>query len=131
MSSINGTTMNADQAIAVTTQYFDAWNEADAAARQALLEQCWSDDAVYVDPTVQLKGREALLAHIAKVRSARPGARLELMSAIDVHHNVLRFLWRLVRTDGTAGDISIDFGEIGPDGRLVKMIGFFGSAPAA
>ena len=26
---------------------------------------------------------------------------------------------------------SIDFGEFGPDGRLVKMVGFFGSAPAS
>jgi hypothetical protein len=43
----------------------------------------------------------------------------------------LRFLWRLVRADGTAGDTSIDVGEIGPDGRLVKMVGFFGSPPAA
>ena len=80
---------------------------------------------------MHLTGRKALADHIGKVRSGRPGARLELMSGIDVHHNVLRFLWRLVRADGTAGDISIDFGEIGADGRLVKMVGFFGPAPAA
>ena len=123
--------MNAEKTISVTRQYFDAWNEANAAKRQALLEQCWSDDAVYVDPTVHLTGRKALADHIAKVRSGRPGARLELMSGIEVHHNVLRFLWRLVRADGTTGDISIDFGEIGRDGRLVKMVGFFGPAPAA
>ena len=123
--------MNTDKTIAVTRQYFDAWNEADAAKRQALLEQCWSDDAVYVDPTVHLTGRQALADHITKVQSGRPGARLELMSGIEVHHNVLRFLWRLVRADGTASDISIDFGEIGRDGRLVKMVGFFGPAPAA
>jgi hypothetical protein len=48
------------------------------------------------------------------------------MSGIDVHHNVVRFLWRLVRADGTCGDTSIDFGEVGPDGRLVKIVGFFG-----
>jgi hypothetical protein len=52
------------------------------------------------------------------------------MSGIDIHHNVVRFLWRLVQADGSAGDTSIDFGEIGPDGRLVKIIGFFGPAPA-
>ena len=88
--------MSTDKTIPVTRQYFDAWNEADTAIRQALLEQCWSDDAVYVDPTVHLTGRKALADHIGKVRSGRPGARLELMSGIDVHHNVLRFLWRLV-----------------------------------
>ena len=51
------------------------------------------------------------------------------MSGIDVHHNVVRFLWRLVRADGTCGDTSIDFGEVGPDGRLVKIVGFFGPPP--
>jgi hypothetical protein len=113
----------------IVTQYMAAWNEADPAARQSLLEQCWADGGVYIDPNAELTGRQALLEHISKVQAGRPGARLEFMSGIDVHHNVLRFLWRLMRADGTYGDTSIDFGEIGPDGRLIKMIGFFGSAP--
>ncbi len=80
-------------------------------------------------PGVELNGREALAQHIAKTQAGRPGARLEFMSGVDVHHHVLRFLWRLVRADGTFGDTSIDFGELGPDGRLIKIIGFFGAAP--
>jgi hypothetical protein len=102
-----------------------AWNEPEAAARQALL-QCWSDGGVYLDPRASLTGRD----HIATIQAARPGARLEFMSGIDVHHNVVRFLWRLVRADGSSSDISIDFGEVGADGRLVKIIGFFGAPPA-
>jgi hypothetical protein len=51
------------------------------------------------------------------------------MSGIDVHHTMVRFLWRLVRADGTCGDTSIDFGEVGSDGRLVKIVGFFGPPP--
>jgi hypothetical protein len=117
-------------AIAKTvTQYMAAWNEPEAAARSALLAQCWSDGGIYVDPGVSLAGRNALNAHIATVQASRPGARLEFMSGIDIHHDVVRFLWRLVRPDGTGGDISIDFGEIGPDGRLLRIVGFFGAAP--
>ena len=115
----------------VVTQYMAAWNEADATVRQALLEQCWSDGGVYVDPKVSLAGRDALARHIAAVQAGRPGARLEFMSGIDVHHHVVRFLWRLVRADGTCGDTSIDFGEVGADGRLSKIVGFFGAAPAS
>ncbi len=113
----------------IVTQYMAAWNECEAAARDALLEACWSDGGIYVDPNVSLIGREALGGHIAKVRASRPGARLEFMSGIDVHHNLVRFLWRLVRADRTCGDTSIDFGEVGPDGRLVKIVGFFGAPP--
>ena len=95
------------------TQYMAAWNEPDDTARSVLLA-----------------GRDALATQIATVRASRPGARLEFMSGIDVHHNVVRFLWRLVRADGTCGDTSIDFGEVGPDGRLIKIVGFFGPPPA-
>ena len=107
-----------------------AWNERDDTARRALLEQCWSDGGVYLDPNVSLVGRDALATKIGKVLASRPGARLEFMSGIDVHHTMVRFLWRLVRADGTCGDTSIDFGEVGPDGRLVKIVGFFGPPPA-
>jgi hypothetical protein len=117
-------------AIAETVkQYMAAWNEPDDAARGALLAQCWSDDGVYLDPNVSLAGRVALATKIGEVLASRPGARLEFMSDIDNHHTMVRFLWRLVRADGTSGDTSIDFGEIGPDGRLVRIVGFFGPAP--
>ena len=51
------------------------------------------------------------------------------MSGIDVHHNVVRFLWRLVRADGTCGDIRSILARSVPDGRLVKIVGFFGPPP--
>jgi hypothetical protein len=106
----------------IVTQHMAAWNEPDDTARRALLEQCWSDSGVYLDPNVSLVGRDALATKIGKVLASRPGARLEFMSGIDVHHAVVRFLWRLVRADGTCGDTSIDFGEVGPDGRLTSLV---------
>jgi len=121
--------MDKDAITAIVTQYMAAWNEPDDTARRTLLAQCWSNSGVYLDPNVSLAGRDALAAKIGEVLAGRPGARLEFMSGIDVHHNVVRFLWRLVRADGTCGDISIDFGEVGPDGRLVKIAGFFGAPP--
>lgn len=115
--------------VANVLAYVAAWNEPDAAARLKILVGCWADEAAYLDPNVELKGRAALVQHISKVQAGRPGARIEMMSGIDVHHNVVRFLWRLVRADGSAGDVSIDFGEISADGRLAKIVGFFGEPP--
>jgi hypothetical protein len=121
--------MENDAITKIVTQYMAAWNEPDDTARRALLEQCWSDGGVYLDPNVALAGRDALATKIGEVLASRPRARLEFMSGIDVHHHAVRFLWRLVRADGTCGDTSIDFGEVGPDGRLVKIVGFFGAPP--
>ena len=101
--------MNGNAIADVVTQYMAAWNEPDATTRDALLEQCWSDGGVYLDPNVSLPERDALATKIGEVLAARPGARLEFMSGIDVHHNLVRFLWRLVRADGSCGDTSIDF----------------------
>jgi len=109
--------------------YVAAWNEPDATARIRILQRCWAEDATYLDPNADLRGRDALAAHIAKMQAARPGARIEMMSGIDLHHNVVRFLWRLVRGDGSAGDVSIDFGEVDGNGKLTKIVGFFGDAP--
>jgi hypothetical protein len=115
--------------VANVQAYAAAWNEPDAAVRLELLERCWADDAAYVDPTVALRGRSALCEHISKVRARRPGARIEMMSGVDLHHDVVRFLWRLTRADGSAGETSIDFGEVDGDGRLTRIVGFFGEAP--
>ena len=96
--------------------YVAAWNEPDPAARMKILERCWAEDAAYLDPNADLRGRAALGAHITKMQAGRPGARIEMMSGIDLHHDVVRFLWRLVRGDGSAGDVSVDFGEVDASG---------------
>jgi hypothetical protein len=118
-----------EAAVANVLDYVAAWNEPDAATRLKILERCWADDGAYVDPTVELRGRSALCEHISTVQASRPGARLEMMSGVELHHHVVRFLWRLVRADGRAGETSIDVGEVDADGRLTKILGFFGEAP--
>ena len=69
--------MNADKTTSVTRQYFDAWNEADAAIRQALLEQCWSDDAVFI-PTRLCTLPDAKRCWTISPRSRAGGPALDL-----------------------------------------------------
>lgn len=106
--------------------YVAAWNEPDRSRRRALLEASVTADAVYVDPTVELRGIAALLDHIDGVQLRLPGSRLELTSAVNAHHGLARFAWRKVLADGTALPDSIDVVEIAADGRLSRVIGFFG-----
>jgi hypothetical protein len=63
------------------------------------------------------------------LRSLLECSCLEMMSGVDLHHNVVRFLWRLVHADGGFGDTSIDFGEVDARSKLTKIAGFFGEAP--
>jgi hypothetical protein len=112
--------------------YCAAWNETDPARRDQMLAQVWADDATYMDPTVHLVGRQALVAHIDTVLARYPGSTLEMTSALDVHHTVARFAWKKVLADGTALPEGIDFAEVGHDGKLIRIVGFFGPlAPAA
>ena len=122
--------MNESKAGETVRAYVNAWNEPDSDKRMALLEIAWSETGMYVDPTVELSGREALSDHIAAMQAKRPGARIVLTSGTDEHHGQLRFHWRLDLGDGTQGAESVDFGMLDRDGRLSRIVGFFGAPPA-
>ncbi len=110
--------------------YGDAWNELDEAKRRALLERAWADDATYTDPSADLHGREALIAHIGAFhKDGMPGARIIPSSGVDEHHGRLRFTWRMEGADGSTIIEGIDFGELAGDGRLQRIVGFFGPPP--
>jgi len=113
----------------IVATYVAAWDEPDRSRRRALLEASITADAVYVDPTVDLRGIAALVDHIDGVQRRLPGSRLDLTTAVDAHHGLARFGWRKVLADGTALPDSIDVVEIAADGRLARIIGFFGPLP--
>ena len=114
----------------VVTAYGAAWNETDEAARRKLLDDGWADDAVYCDPTATINGRDALVAHIAGFHQQFPGARIDQASGVDEHDGWLRFAWRMVGPDGATIMDGFDVGELGTDGRLRRIIGFFGPFPS-
>ncbi len=108
------------------TRYCLAWDEPDAERRRAILAEVWAEDGRYTDPTVDLSGVEALVAHIGRVQETYPGSHIERLSAVDLHHDVLRFTWRRVLADGQPRPDGIDFGALAPDGKLALIVGFFG-----
>jgi mannose-6-phosphate isomerase-like protein (cupin superfamily) len=110
--------------------YMAAWNETDEGKRRRLLEAAWTDDGTYTDPQSDVAGREALIALIGGMHSRMPGARIDVTSKTDVHHDKLRFAWKFVSGDGSMTIEGIDFGELAEDGRLKKIVGFWGQPPA-
>ena len=116
-------------AAGVVAAYGAAWNETDESARRKLLDDAWSDDGVYCDPTVELPGRHALLEHISGFQQSFPGARIENTSGVEDHHGWLRFRWSMVDREGTTVTEGFDVGQLAEDGRLRLIVGFFGPFP--
>ena len=113
----------------VVAAYAAAWNETDEAARAELLRTAWADDGVYCDPTALVKGRDALVAHIRESHERFPGARIDATSAVDAHHEWVRFSWTMVAADGSTVTDGFDVAELDADGRLLRLVGFFGPFP--
>ena len=105
-------------------QYTAAWSEPDRQARQALLQAAWHETGEYTDPLAHAAGREELDGLIARFLSENPGARFTFQDGADYHHDSVRFFWTLHFGNGTELQ-GMDYGEVGADGRLRKIVGFF------
>ena len=112
----------------IVATYGAAWNETDQAKRTTLLEQSWADDGVYNDPTATVDGRIALIEHIGGFQAAMPGHTIEMASAVDSYNDVFRFAWQMRNGDDIVIE-GIDFGELAADGRIRRILGFFGPFP--
>jgi hypothetical protein len=106
--------------------YLSMWNEPDAAARAEIIRTAWAEDGAYTDPMLEATGHDALGAMVDAVQAQFPGQRFRRTTAIDAHHDLVRFGWELAAADGTVTVAGIDVGVLGPDGRFHSIAGFFG-----
>jgi hypothetical protein len=107
-----------------------AWSTTDRVERDQLLARVFAPDGVYSDPTpAYVVGRAALSAHIAEFQRRNPGARFRC-SAPQTHHGAMRVSWLLLKPDGTVDMAGMDFYELGQDGLIRRVTGFFGPPPA-
>jgi hypothetical protein len=112
--------------------YVSMWNEHDPVRRASFIAAAWTEDGYYADTVGEGVGREGIDAMVAGVQSHYPEHRISLTSAIDLHHDAVRFGWKLAGPDGSVLVAGIDVGQFAADGRLVRITGFFGDvAPLA
>jgi len=117
-------------ATTIVDTYLAMWNETDPKRRARLIEQAWVGDGRYVDPMLEAAGHGALGEMVAGVQAKFPGHRFRRLSGVDSHHDQLRFAWDLVSPEGAVVVAGIDVGALSADGRLARITGFFGEAPA-
>jgi hypothetical protein len=113
-----------DEIDALIKDYVTAWSEPDPDVRQRLLEGVWEKDGVYIDPMTQATTREMLNEVIAQFHRNNPGGTFTVDGKIEHHHRHVRFNWRLRFPNGS--EVSgMDYGEVTPEGKLSKIVGFF------
>jgi len=108
-----------------------AYGEPDRERRAELIAQAWAADGRLLDPPLTGEGHGGISAAADVVLEHYPGHRFRRTSAVDAHHDHLRFAWELVGPDDSVVLTGLDVGELADDGRLRRITGFFGDlAPA-
>jgi hypothetical protein len=106
-----------------------AWNERDPTRIRGHLEQALTADVEFIDPTIVTHGIDEFAANIRGFRSKYPQADCARTSDVDSHHHLHRYGWHIVVGQQlvVAG---FDVAETDSDGRVRRVLGFFGPLPA-
>jgi hypothetical protein len=108
-----------------------AYADPDAARRLAAIREGWNAEGRLVDPPMEARGHQGISDQAATLLAQFPGHRFERSTAIDAHHQFLRYGWKLVDGNGAAVLEGLDVAELDVDGRLLRVVGFFGAQPPA
>lgn len=106
--------------------HLEAYCEPNRARRGQLVASVWSVDGQLVDPPFDGAGLEAISAMGEVVLEHYPDHRFERTTDVDVHHTCARYGWSLISPDGVAAVTGTDVVDLDPDGRIQRIVGFFG-----
>ncbi|HEX8770321.1 MAG TPA: nuclear transport factor 2 family protein [Acidimicrobiales bacterium] len=107
-------------------KYDQSWNAPDVDERRRLLEAVLTDDCELVEPRGRFEGREAIVERISSFADRFPGARVDITTRVDEHNGFARYGWRIRDGDGGLLLDGTDVVERAPDGRIRKVVMFFG-----
>lgn len=106
--------------------HLEGYAEPDRDRRVELLTRAWNPDGRLVDPPMEATGIDGIADLADAVLSHYPGHRFERTTEVDAHHGFARYGWNLTGPDGTVAVNGTDIAEIGADGKLAGIVGFFG-----
>lgn len=114
-----------DTARAGMDGFFAAWNVTDDAQRRQAIERTYTEDGCFSDPTAQVIGHDAIEEHIIGTMAVFAGRTFEAVGEPDLHHDRLRFEWRMVSPEGATELLGVDVVHLAADGRFADSTGFF------
>lgn len=112
-------------------RYLQSWNQLDASARRASIDDLFAESCTYTDPLATVAGRAGVDGFIAAVQKQFAGVRFELAGKVDTHHEVARFTWHAL-APGVAEPVAIGFDVMVTEaGKITQIVGFLDKAPPA
>jgi hypothetical protein len=110
----------------VVDKHLAGYCEPDPAVRTELIAAAWAETASLIDPPFDGSGRDGIAAMTDVVLTHYAGHTFRRTTDVDTHHQFGRYGWALVAPDGAVAVSGTDFIEFNDDGRLVRIVGFFG-----
>jgi hypothetical protein len=105
--------------------YFLMWNETDPSKIRGHLERAVTPDFEFCDPLHFHLGYDGLEANVQRTRAEHPDAHFAPSTAIDQHHNRLRYNWEF-RKGGRLVVVGLDIVTMAENGLIQRIDGFFG-----
>jgi hypothetical protein len=112
----------------VVRVYGSAWNETAAEKRLCALRQSMTESATYIDPTIDTANLTDLADAIGEFQVSAPKASIGQLSGLDARTGELRFEWEF-KNDGVTAITGHDYMEIGSDGRIASIRGYWNPVP--
>jgi hypothetical protein len=106
--------------------HLEAYALDDAARRDALVATAWNAAGELLDPPLEGRGRAEISALADVVLAHYAGHKFVRTTAVDSHHGFARYGWDLRAPDGAVAVSGIDVVQFDDDGKLLRVVGFFG-----
>ncbi|RSM43219.1 nuclear transport factor 2 family protein [Amycolatopsis balhimycina DSM 5908] len=115
--------MDKNAVIELVGNYIAMWNETDGRVRRTMVEDLFTPNGTYTDPTVAADGTAAIDEYIATSQKNLTGM-LFTHGTVLTHHDAVHFSWQIGPAGGEPAVTGFDVAWI-EDGRIRRLYGFF------
>jgi hypothetical protein len=106
-------------------------NELDDARRHALIDETFTEDALYFDTAHGAPALEGIESARSTVLSHLASARVSLAGEPEVHHDWMRMRWKVTSEDQPDQVLEgTYYCQLAGDGRFSRIVGFLDRVPA-
>ncbi|MCO1574531.1 nuclear transport factor 2 family protein [Crossiella sp. SN42] len=115
--------MDKNAVVELVEKYIAMWNEPDNRVRRAMIDEVFTPNATYTDPTVAADGTAAIDEYVGTAQKNFTGMLFTYDSVL-THHDAVHFSWQVgpASAPPVASGFDVAWFE---GGRISRLFGFF------